>query len=264
MPPIEVRSPLARPGSAMAALLALGLGACRTSEPRRPVPQEPDPLAPALRAELEDPGFPLSWQVGQVLLQGFGGVKYLSDFRLDGDGSGPIELDDDEVEVLPMIGGGAQWKLAGRAFDFGLEGFLSFAGRSDLETFVAGGGGALVAIDVNLLLFEAYGGVFASRFLGERVRLHGGVGPLLSWVSYDPDDDDGGSGDDADGSGGGAYARAGLEFLLPSGRLAGLGVRWAESSVDLGQELGDLELGDLELFVSYSYGHQPRRSYVGF
>ncbi|HEX6886301.1 MAG TPA: hypothetical protein VF530_23200 [Planctomycetota bacterium] len=251
---------------ALPALLLAGLGACRTSPgPRRPSSaQELEPLAPALRAELEDPGFPLSWQVGQVLLQGFGGVKYLSDFRLDGNGSGPIELDEDEVEVLPMVGGGAQWKLTGRAFDLGLEGFLSFAGRSDLEAFAAGGGGAVVAIDVNLLLFEAYGGVFASRFLGERVRLHGGVGPLLSWVSYDPDDDDGGSGDDADGSGGGAYARAGLEFLLPSGRLAGLGVRWSESSIDLGRELGDLELGALELFVSYSYGYQPRRSYVGF
>jgi len=267
MPPIEVRSPpaaLARSGPVLAALLALGLGACRTSQPRRPALQEQDPLAPALRAELEDPGFPLSWQVGQVLLQGFGGVKYLSDFRLDGASSGPIELDEDEVEILPVIGGGAQWKLTGRAFDLGLEGFLSFAGRSDLEAFAAGGGGAVVAIDVNLLLFEAYGGVFASRFLGERVRLHGGFGPLLSWVSYDPDDEDGGTGDDADGSGGGAYARAGLEFLLPSGRLAGLGVRWSESSVDLGQDLGDLELGELELFVSYSYGYQPRRSYVGF
>ena len=264
----EVRSPpTAFVRTALVSALPFLPGACLTPE-RRPIPPPgpptPQQLSPsrARVEELEGPGFPLQWRVGEVLLQGFGGAKYLSDFRLDGGGSGAVELDEDEVEILPLIGGGAQWKLTGDAFDLGLEGFLSFAGRSDLAAFAVGGGGAVVAIDVNLLLFEAYGGVFASRFLGERVRLHGGAGPLLSWVSYDPDDS--ADGEDADGSGGGAYARAGFEFLLPSGRLAGLGVRWSESSIDLGSEFGDLELGDLELFVTYSYGYQPRRSGAGF
>lgn len=211
-------------------------------------------LGPALDLE---PPFPLSWKPGEVLLHGFGGAKYLSNFRVDRGGSPSIKLDEDEYEVLPVVGGGAQMKLAGGGFDVGLEGYVSFAGRTDLEAFAAGGGGAVVAFDVNLFLAEAYGGPFVSRFLGERVRIHAGAGPLLQWAGYDQDD---GTGEeDTDGSGGGFYARAGLEFLLPSNRLVGIAVRWSESSVDLGGDVGDLDLEDLELLLTYSYGSRPSR-----
>jgi len=255
--------------AAILGALTLLAGACHSparparaesSVSRIPVPsgahaQELE-LGPDIDMDLEPP-FPLEWKPGQVLLHGFGGAKYLSDFRVDRSGAPTIELDEDEYEVLPVVGGGAQMKLAGRGFDLGLEGYLSFAGRSDLEAFAAGGGGAVVVFDVNLFLVEAYGGVFASRFLDERVRLHAGAGPLLQWVGYDQDD--GTEEEDTDGSGGGVYARAGLEFLLPSNRLVGIAVRWSEASVDLGDELGDLDLSDLELLFTYSYGSRPSR-----
>ncbi len=234
-------------------LLLLFAGSCAH------VPVRPPPLQSTLGADAQGPsyaGFPLKWNPGETLLQGVIGVSYLSDFMLDGDASS-VELDDEEI--LPSLGGGAQWKLAGKHLDFGLEGFLSFSGRSNLEAFASSGGSSVVVIDVDLLLVEFYGGPFVSRFVGDSVRLYGGAGPLLQWVGYDQSDavDE----EDADGSGGGVYARAGIEFLLPSRKLVGFGARWSRSSLDFNQELGELELEGLELFVSYAYGLEPRSRY---
>lgn len=199
--------------------------------------------------------FPLSWSPGQTLLQGIIGVNYFSEFTLDSSAT-TVQLDD---EILPSLGGGAQWKLAGRRFDLGLEGFLSFGARSNLEAFASGGGSAVVAFDVNLLLVELYGGPFVSRFLGDSVRVYGAAGPLLQWIGYDQTDGPDEHG--ADGSGGGVYARAGIEFLLPSRKLVGFGARWSRSSLDFDQDLGELEFESLELFLSYSYGLEPRSRY---
>lgn len=202
---------------------------------------------------------PLRWDPGQALLQGIIGVNYLSDFQVNPTGSPPIELDEDEYEVLPVLAGGAQWKLAGERLTFGLEGFVSFSGRSDLEAFASSGGTAVAVFDVDLLLVELYGGPFLSRYLGDGLRLYGGAGPLLQWLGYDQDD--GTDQESADGSGGGVYARAGLEFLLPSRKLVGFGVRWSESSLDFSEDFGDVELDGLQVFVTYSYGLEPSSAF---
>ncbi len=219
------------------------------------VPVEPGSLRPR-------PGFPLAWYPGQALLQGFGGASYLSDFTVSANGS-TVELDDDEYEVLPVLGGGAQLKLAGQALDFGLEGFLSFSGRTDLEAFASGGGGAVAVFDVSLLVVDVYGGPFLSCFLSDRLRVYGSAGPLLEWAGYEQSDDteDEDGDDDTSGFGGGFYARTGIEFLLPSGKLVGFGARWSDSSIELGDDFGDLDLQGLELFVSYSYGLAPRSEF---
>jgi hypothetical protein len=194
--------------------------------------------------------YPRPWRPGEVLLQGLVGAKYLSDFSVDR-GASSVELEEDEYEILPVIGGGAQLKLAGASLDFGVEGLLSFAGRGDLEAFASSGGVAVAAFDVDLLVFEGYGGPFVSWFIGDSLRFHAAGGPLILWAGYDQSDDD--IEEDADGAGGGLYARAGLEFLMPSGNLIGFGAKWSEASLDLSDELGDLELGGIEMYVTYAY-----------
>jgi hypothetical protein len=250
--------------------LLLSLCACLQApgRPRGPVPVQEPAHADACAARQGDPteggsraaGFPLDWSPGEVLLQGYLGAKYLSEFSVNPSGTPPIELDEDEYEVLPVVGGGAQLKLAGRGLDFGVEGFLEFSGRSDLEAFASSGGTAVAVFDVSLLVFEAYGGPFVSLFAGDNLRLYGSAGPLLQWVGYDQDEDSSEE-ESADGSGGGLYARAGLEFLLPSRKLVGFGVRWSESSIDLGDEFGDLDLTGLDVFFTYSYGLEPRSAF---
>ena len=68
--------------------------------------------------------------------------------------------------ILPVLGGGAQWKLAGERLDLGLEALLSFSSRSNLQAFSSSGGTTTVAFDVDLLLVELYGGPFVSKFIG--------------------------------------------------------------------------------------------------
>ena len=161
-------------------------------------------------------------------------------------------MDDGDLDELPVIGGGAQWKLGGERVDFGLEGLMSFSWRANAEAFVIGGGGAAVAVDVDISLFELYGGPFASLFLGDKLRLHGAAGPILQFADYEQEG--GGLADDGSGFGAGWYARTGLEFVLPARTLLGFGVRWSDSTVDLGSGLGDLELEGLQAVVTVSRG----------
>lgn len=189
------------------------------------------------------------WQNGQPLMHGFLGVSTFSKVEAD---NGRIDGDDGDLDELPLIGGGAQWRLGGRNLDLGLEGLMSFSGRADAAAFVVGGGGAAVAVDVDLLIFELYGGPFASKFLGENLRLYGALGPLMQWADYDQTGN--GLADDGSGFGFGWYARTGLEFALPSRTLLGFGARWSDSSVDLGNSLGDLEIDGLQLLFTVSRG----------
>lgn len=194
----------------------------------------------------------MDWAKGHSLLQGFIGWTEFNEVSVDGSGPGDVDGDRGDLEEIPLIGGGGQLKLAGEGLDFGLEGLLSFGGRANAAAFVVGGGGAAVAVDVDLLLFELYGGPFVSLFLGDKLRLYAAAGPLLQFAEYDQEGnslDDSGS-----GFGAGFYARTGLEFVLPQRLLVGFGVRWSDSTVDLSSDLGDLDIQGLEGLFTVSRG----------
>ena len=78
----------------------------------------------------------------------------------------------------------------------GAELMFSLSGRADAAAFVVGGGGAAVAIDVDLLIVEIFGGPFVSMDLGEKWRLYGAAGPVLQFADYDQSGN--GLSDDAD------------------------------------------------------------------
>jgi hypothetical protein len=188
-------------------------------------------------------------------MHGFFGAAAFEHAEVDGSGGATIDGDAGELDSYPVIGGGAQWKLGGQRMDFGLEGLLSFGWRSDAEAFVVGGGGAAIAIDVDMLVFELFGGPFASMMLGDKLRLYGAAGPLMQFADYAQTG--GGLADDGSGFGYGWYARTGLEFALPSRTLIGFAVRWSDSEVDLGGRLGDLELEGVQAVLTVSRGILP-------
>src|SRR5262245_63232053 len=66
-----------------------------------------------------------TWRAGEVAMQGYFGASFLS---LNTEGGAIANIDDDDVS-FPTIGGGAQWKIAGDQFDFGVEGLLAFSWR---------------------------------------------------------------------------------------------------------------------------------------
>ncbi len=192
------------------------------------------------------------WQKGQPAMQGFIGVSFFDNVSVEGDGGGEIDGDEGDLDQLPLIGGGAQFKLGGERIDFGLEGMLSFSGRANTEAFAIGGGGVVVAVDVDLMIFELFGGPFASMFLGESVRVYAGAGPVLQWVSYDQSGNNLDA--DGDGFGSGLYARTGFEFTIGHGTMLGLGVRWSDTTVDLGGGLGDLEIDGIQGVLTVTTG----------
>jgi hypothetical protein len=225
---------------------------------------DPDDLS--LLAELQAPGMmdrrnppppsqmkkPL-WPVGHTVMQGFLGAYEFETVETNGGDSPDIDGSDDDLSQLPAIGGGGQWKLLGNRLDFGFEAMISFGWRANATAFAAGGGGAVVAVDVDMFLIDLYGGPFLSVFLGERVRAYGAAGPLMQWSEFDQDGPDE---LDSDGSGFGTgwYARTGLELRVRPGLMVGGGVRWTDSTIDLDNDMGDLDLEGLQWAFTVSTG----------
>lgn len=225
----------------------------------RPGEQPGDPVSPtSTQSSYSSPTPPsqpkpprkVEWDKGQALMQGFFGATFFEHVSVDGDNGNEVDGDDGDLDQMPLIGGGAQWKLGGDRIDMGAELMFALSGRADAAAFVVGGSGAAVAIDVDMLLVEIYGGPFISKMLGDKIRVYGAAGPVMQFANYHQS----GNGfiDDGDGFGTGWYARTGLEFELASRTLLGFGVRWSDTSVDLGGDLGDLEVDGMQAFVSVS------------
>ena len=162
-----------------------------------------------------------------VYLQGYIGANFIDSVSRQG---GFLPRLEGHFDQGPVIGGGGQWVMGGgERLDLGLEGMINFGGRANALAFRVGGGGAAVAVDLDMLAIDLYGGPFASTFLGEKVRVYGSIGPMLQFVSYDENPTSapfvGGSGS---GFGTGLYARTGAEIRARPGTLVGLGVRASE------------------------------------
>jgi hypothetical protein len=142
--------------------------------------------------------------------------------------------------------------MGGERIDLGLEAGLNFNFRTNGGAFVAGGGGAVVAVDVDLWLMDVYGGFFANTFLGSKWRWYGGVGPLMQFASFQQQGD--GIDDSGSGFGLGWYVRTGLEYAVSRSTMIGLGARWSESDIDLSNGLGDIELSGTQVFFSVTRG----------
>lgn len=240
--------------------LILALSSCASVSPSAPAPRGVDaefqtyagapkayPSAPPAT-----PGERPEWRKNQTLMQGFIGVSFYDEISREGGSLPDVDGDSGDLDQLPLIGGGAQVKLGGEKFDFGFEGFFSLEGRANAAAFVAGGGGAAVAVDVDLLIVDIYGGPFVSKFLGDKVRVYGSVGPLIQFANYDQEI--AGANDSGSGFGVGWYARTGVEFVMASRTMIGLGALWSDSSIDLSGELGDLEIQGTQVFLTLTRG----------
>jgi hypothetical protein len=185
-------------------------------------------------------------------MQGYFGVLMLAEAERSSGSLPPVDGADDDLASMPTLGGGAMYKIGGQRVDWGVEGMLGFSGRADATAFYAGGGGAAIAVDIDLLVFDLYGGPFVSVFLGNRLRVYGAAGGLLQWASYDQSGSSAIDTGDGSGFGSGYYVRGGAEISLSPGTLLGFGVRWSESEVDLSGNLGNLDLAGTQAVVTIS------------
>jgi hypothetical protein len=195
------------------------------------------------------PGSVDRWRPREVVTHGWIGAGFY-DYEQEGGSTASV---DDDVTV-PAIGGGAQLKLGGDKVDFGIEGLLGFAWSGSVSALATGSGGAVVAVDVDIYLFELFGGPFVNVMLGRGSRLYAGAGPVLQWASYDQDGPDSLTSGDGDGFGAGYYARVGIEFDAGANTMIGIGARWTDACIDLGGGLGDLDLHGVQAVVTVSHG----------
>jgi hypothetical protein len=187
------------------------------------------------------------WRRGQALQQGFIGVSTYDEVSREGGRFPSLDGDQGDLDEMFLLGGGGQWKLSGDELDFGMEAFLALQGRGDAEGFIVGGGGAAVAVDVDLMIFDLYGGPMVSTFLGDSLRIYVGAGPMIGWAFYDQASVDG------SGFGYGLYARTGLDIVL--GRfMVGAATRWTDAHYDLGGGLGDIDLDGFQWMITFTHG----------
>lgn len=188
------------------------------------------------------------------IAQGLFGVQRIDDRRIDLDPSiGSVEREDD---ILPFFGGLYGEPLRGDGeTQFGYEVGFTFAyDRSGGRTDLAGGGN--VSTEVDLALFDLFGGFYVNHFAG-RLRLYAGAGPLLQFarveLSYE---DPPGSVQfiDDNGFGYGYYVRGGVELEVRPGLYVGPGVRFVDSFAELGGDLGDFEYEALQLTIGVTAG----------
>jgi hypothetical protein len=194
------------------------------------------------------------WETGQLVMQGFFGASFFQTVTRSG-GSGPdVDGSNEPLSQMPTIGGGGQWKLGGESVDLGLEAMFSFSGRANATAFAVGGGGATIAIKVDMYLFELYGGPFANLFLGDSTRVYVSAGPVMEWADFNQQSDSASIDGSGLGFGTGLYARTGIEFALLDHTMIGLGVRWSKSTVDLDNSLGTLDLDGIQVVLTVTEG----------
>jgi opacity protein-like surface antigen len=194
------------------------------------------------------PGTITNMRRGQTLAQGMIGTSVYDDIERSGGDSPPTEDQTDSLEQAFTLGGVFQHAIWGDKVDAGLEvgGTLGF--RTGGGFVYAGGGGLVVAVDIDMYIFELFGGPFVSMPLGDKLRVYGGAGPLLQFSSWGQTGD--GVDESGTGFGSGLYARTGLEFLLSRNMLLGFGVRWSDSRTSLGGGLGDVDLQSTQGLVT--------------
>jgi hypothetical protein len=188
-----------------------------------------------------------------LLVQGIVGGIGFQDLDLeDGDLGEPGEADPD---LLPVLGFSVTKPLTPPApIDLGLEAGAFGGWNTERFAFVAGGGGAAIAIDADVVFVSLFGGGALNVHLGRAARLYAGGGPLLLIAWADSDDDDLDDDFSESSSRGGVYARTGIEFDV--GPLGTLGVMalWLDSSVgfdSLGEADAEGIVGAITLTRAY-------------
>lgn len=194
------------------------------------------------------------WEKGGMVLQGFVGAAVYDTVETSGGTIPDVDGSDEDTAQAPVIGGGAQWKLGGTRVDFGVEAMFAFSWRTNATAISSGGGGATVAVDIDLYLFEIFGGPLVNFFVNDDWRIYASAGPVLQWAGLNQGNNDENIDSNDTGFGTGGYARFGIEYRIMKGTMLGLGARYSSSSIDLGSEIGDLDLDGSQFVLTVTQG----------
>jgi hypothetical protein len=204
-----------------------------------------------------------SFQQSQVQVM-LGAVRY-SNLNLDYQSSDYPSLEATSTFTwMPLLGVNGGMPIIKNPFAFGIEGGALFSWMSDSVRASGGDGSINIHIDNQLYLLDLSIGPYISAEIAKRVRVYGGLGPLLMFgqnnnqsneyistaqTSYDSYN--------SSSFGPGLYARTGIEFKLKNNSWMGLGVRGFMSRLNFSNVSGRTDVNGVQLMITYSVGLKP-------
>jgi hypothetical protein len=162
-----------------------------------------------------------------------------------------------DYAAVPTVGVAGMQPLAESPLHVGLESALLFSWwQKDADAF-GGASSPPLRVNTRFWLTDLSAGAYLSTSMNRTVRAYAGAGGamligVLDSASNQSDDD---PRDTAFAVG--PYARAGVDLLLGDGSLLGLGVRGVRAELDFGGGISDLDLGGVQVFLTYSMGTGP-------
>jgi hypothetical protein len=187
----------------------------------------------------------------QGAAQGWFGIGYVDTRNVDlSSGSSVSDIDVDSAN-MPVIGGAFLKPLTGNRFQLGLEGGLNMGWLGNVNAVAVGGGGAAVAVDTDVFLFELFAGPYVSWLMTPKARLYLATGFALDWASFDYDI--GASHIYDDGFGDGYYVRTGIEVLVGPGSWVGFGVRRVDTAIDPGGNIDEVDLRQTQYLLTVTH-----------
>lgn len=214
--------------------------------------------ASSLTSQVDEPfgASPYEPSMPSQRISGMLGIHEITSVDVGVDQSVGDDASADDLSV-PWIG--AQWQVPLRQerLEWGYEAGFSVGWESDRDAVVIDTGTVLVHADNDLRIADLSVGLYAGAPLGERMRIYGGVGPLLQfgWIELELDEDIDGDGSlSENGIGTGIYARVGFEIQTSPSSSVGLVARWVESNIDLGGTLDELDLEGVQIGIVATTG----------
>jgi hypothetical protein len=159
--------------------------------------------------------------------------------------------------TVPTVGVAGMQPLSGGPLHAGLESALLFSWWQKDADVLGGASSPPLQVRTRFWLTDLSVGAYASTSMNRTVRAYAGAGGAMLIGVFDTasnqiDDD---PRDTAFAVG--PYARAGVELLLGDGSLLGLGVRGVAAELDFSGGISDLDLGGVQVFLTYSLGTGP-------
>jgi hypothetical protein len=162
---------------------------------------------------------------------------------------------------MPLVGIEGGIPIIKTPVSFGIEGGALFSWMTDTVSAYGGNGSINIHVDNQLYLLDLSIGPYVSAEMGKRVRVYGGLGPILmfgqnnnqtneyvttSQAVYDSNA--------SSAFGPGLYGRAGIEFRLKNNSWMGVGARAFGSKLNFGNVSGTTDVNGFQLMITYTVG----------
>jgi hypothetical protein len=165
---------------------------------------------------------------------------------------------------MPLLGVSGGIPLMQNPVTLGFEGGVLFSWMTDTVRANSANGSINIHVDNQLYLLDLFIGPYVSAEIKKRVRVYGGLGPLLmfgqnnnqasEYPEYPNTAQPTYVSNNSSAFGPGLYTRTGIEFRLKNNSWMGVGVRGFTSRLNFNNVSGTTDVNGIQLMITYSIG----------